>query len=296
MTKTTEAVNPASRGIDAKPLGEVLRVISIEDTLTAGAVAAQLPAIERAVEKVIGTIRRGGRVFMVGAGTSGRLCVMEAAEVPPTFGVPSDLFQGVVAGGVPALSGSVEDAEDAPEAARAELRRRGLGSLDLVLGVAASGGTPYTLGAVRYAREVSATTVGLSCNAGSELSRLVDAPIEVVVGPEAVAGSTRMKAGTAQKMVLNMVTTAAMIRLGRVYDGYMVGVRASNAKLADRSRRTLSSLTGLASLEAGRALELAGGDLRVALLMTLARAGADEAREALEGWVSVREALRRLEA
>ena len=296
MTKTTEAVNPASRGIDAKPLGEVLRVISIEDTLTAGAVAAQLPAIERAVEKVIGTIRRGGRVFMVGAGTSGRLCVMEAAEVPPTFGVPPDLFQGVVAGGVPALSGSVEAAEDAPEAARAELRRRGLGSLDLVLGVAASGGTPYTLGAVRYAREVSATTVGLSCNAGSELSRLVDAPIEVVVGPEAVAGSTRMKAGTAQKMVLNMVTTAAMIRLGRVYDGYMVGVRASNAKLADRSRRTLSSLTGLASLEAGRALELAGGDLRVALLMTLARAGADEAREALEGWVSVREALRRLEA
>lgn len=296
MTKTTETVNPASRGIDDKSLGEVLRVISSEDMLIAGAVAAQLPIIERAVEKVISTIRGGGRVFMVGAGTSGRLCVLEAAEVPPTFGVPPGLFQGVVAGGVPALIGSVEAAEDDPEAAREELRRRGLGSLDLVLGVAASGSTPYTLGAVRYARDVGATTVGLSCNVGSELSRLVDAPIEVVVGPEAVAGSTRMKAGTAQKMVLNMVTTATMIRLGRVHDGYMVGVQASNTKLADRSRRTLSSLTGLASLEAGRAMVLAGGDLRVALVMALAGAGADEAREALEGWVSVREALRRLEA
>jgi N-acetylmuramic acid 6-phosphate etherase len=259
-------------------------------------VSAQLPAIEKAIEKVIDTIRRGGRIFMVGAGTSGRLCVLEAAEVPPTFGVPPGLFQGVVAGGVPALSGPVEAAEDDPEAALAELQRRDLRSLDLLLGVAASGGTPYTLGAVRYAREVGAATVGLSCNAGSELSQLVDAPIEVVVGPEAVAGSTRMKAGTAQKMVLNMVTTAAMIRLGRVHDGYMVSAQATNTKLADRSRRTLSSLTGLASLDAERALKLAGGNLRVALVMTLTGAEADEAREALEGWVSVREALRRLNA
>ena len=296
MTKTTEAVNPASRGIDAEPLGEVLRIISSEDSSTAGAVSAQLPVIERAAEKVIDTIRRGGKVFMVGAGTSGRLCVLEAAEVPPTFGVSTDLFQGVVAGGVPALSGSVEAAEDDPEAAKAELRQRGLGSLDLVLGVAASGSTPYTLGAVRYARQVGAATVGLSCNTGSELSRLVDTAIEVVVGPEVVAGSTRMKSGTAQKMVLNIVTTATMIRLGRVHDGYMVGVQASNAKLADRSRRTLSSLTGLAPIEAEKALKLVGGDLRVALVMTLAGAEADKAREALEGWVSVREALRRLEA
>ncbi len=177
----------------------------------------------------------------------------------------------------------------------AELRRLGLGSLDLVLGVAASGGTPYTLGALRYAREVGAATVGLSCNVGSELSRLVDATIEVVVGPEVVAGSTRMKAGTAQKMVLNMVTTAAMIRLGRVHDGYMVGVQASNKKLLERSRRIMSNLTGLAPSEAGRVLELAGGDLRVAIVMTLAGVEVDEAREALKGWVSVREALRRLE-
>jgi N-acetylmuramic acid 6-phosphate etherase len=296
MTRTTESLNPASKRIDVEPLGEVLRIISFEDSLTVGAVSAQLPAIERAVEKVIGTIRRGGRVLMVGAGTSGRLCVLEATEVPPTFGVPTSLFQGVVAGGIPALSGSVEAAEDDPETAKAELQRRGLGSLDLVLGVAASGSTPYTLGAVRYAREVGAATVGLSCNADSELSRLVDAPIEVVVGPEAVAGSTRMKAGTAQKMVLNMITTAAMIRLGRVHDGYMVGVQASNAKLIDRSRRILSSLTGLTPLEAEKALELAGGDLRIALVMNLAGARADEAQEALEGWVSVREALRRLKA
>jgi N-acetylmuramic acid 6-phosphate etherase len=296
MTRTTETVNPVSKGIDTKPLGEVLRIINSEDALTAGAVSAQLPAIERAVEKVIDTIGRGGRVFMVGAGTSGRLCVLEAAEVPPTFGVSPGLFQGVVAGGVPALSGSVEAAEDDSEAALVELRRRGLRSLDLVLGVASSGGTPYTLGAVRYAREVGASTVGLSCNLDSELSQLVDAPIEVVVGSEAVAGSTRMKAGTAQKMVLNMITTTAMIRLGRVHDGYMVGVQASNTKLADRSRRTLSSLTGLSPLEAEKALKLAGGDLRVAIIMTLSGAGVDEAREALEGWVSVREVLRRLDA
>ena len=296
MTRTTETVNPVSKGIDTKPLGEVLRIINSEDAMTAGAVSAQLPAIERAVEKVIDTIGRGGRVFMVGAGTSGRLCVLEAAEVPPTFGVSPGLFQGVVAGGVPALSGSVEAAEDDSEAALAELRRRGLRSLDLVLGVASSGGTPYTLGAVRYAREVGASTVGLSCNLDSELSQLVDAPIEVVVGSEAVAGSTRMKAGTAQKMVLNMITTAAMIRLGRVHDGYMVGVQASNTKLADRSRKTLSSLTGLSPLEAEKALKLAGGDLRVAIVMTRSGAGVDEAREALEGWVSVREVLRRLDA
>jgi len=296
MTRSTEAVNLAFRGIDARPLGEVLRAISSEDTRVAGAVAVQLPAIERAVEKVMTTICGGGRVFMVGAGTSGRLCVLEAAEVPPTFGVPPGLFQGVVAGGVPALTCSVEAVEDNPEAARTELRRRGLGPLDLVLGVAASGSTPYTLGAIRYAWEVGAATVGLSCNAGSELSRLVEAPIEVVVGPEAVAGSTRMKAGTAQKMVLNMVTTAAMVRLGRVHDGFMVGVKATNAKLADRSRRALSSLTGLGPLEAGRALEEAGGDLRVALVVALAGVGVDEARGALEGWVSVREALERLRA
>lgn len=296
MTRSTEAVNPASKGIDARPLGEILRVISGEDTRVAGAVATQLPAIERVVEKAVAALRGGGRVFMVGAGTSGRLCVLEAAEVSPTFGVPPGLFQGVVAGGVPALSGSSEAAEDDPEAARTELRRRGLGPLDLVMGVAASGSTPYTLGAVRYAWEVGAATVGLSCNAGSELSKLVEVPIEVVVGPEAVAGSTRMKAGTAQKMVLNMVTTAAMIVLGRVHDGYMVGVQATNTKLAERSRRTLSSLTGLPPLEAGRAIERAGGDLRVALVMTLAEVGTDEARAALEGWVSVAEALRRLSA
>jgi len=296
MTRPTEAANPSSRGIDVRPMGEVLRVISGEDTRVAGAVAAQLPAIERAVEKVIGTLLGGGRVFMVGAGSSGRLCVLEAAEVPPTFGVPPGLFQGVVAGGVRALAGSVEAAEDNPEAARAELRRRGLSQGDLVLGVAASGNTPYTLGAVRYAWEVGAATVGLSCNAGSELSRLVEAPIEVVVGSEVVAGSTRMKAGTATKMVLNMVTTAAMVRLGRVHDGYMVGVQATNAKLADRSRRTLCSLTGLGLLEAGRALEEAGGDLRVALVVALTGVEVDEARRSLEGWVSVRDALGRLRA
>ncbi|HEX9914781.1 MAG TPA: N-acetylmuramic acid 6-phosphate etherase [Candidatus Bathyarchaeia archaeon] len=293
MSKTTEGLNPASKGIDARPLGEVLRLINGEDRRVAEAVTVQLPAIESAAERMVEALRGGGRVFLVGAGTSGRLCMLEAAEVPPTFGVPNSLIQGVIAGGVPALYGSVEAAEDDADAARGELEARGLGPLDLVVGVAASGSTPFTLAAVRYAAEVGASTVGLSCNRGSPLSGLVDVPIEVVVGPEVVAGSTRMKAGTAQKMVLNMLTTASMIRLGRVHDGYMVGVQASNAKLVDRARRTLSAVTGIPPEEAARALESAGGDLRAAILMTLAGVGADEASEALSGWASVRDALRR---
>ena len=293
MSKTTEGRNSASRGIDARPLGEVLRLINGEDRRVAEAVMGQLPAIESAAERMVEALRGGGRVFLVGAGTSGRLCMLEAAEVPPTFGVPNSLIQGVIAGGVPALYGSVEAAEDDADAARGELEARGLGPLDLVVGVAASGSTPFTLAAVRYAAEVGASTVGLSCNRGSPLSGLVDVPIEVVVGPEVVAGSTRMKAGTAQKMVLNMLTTASMIRLGRVHDGYMVGVQASNAKLVDRARRTLSAVTGIPPEEAARALESAGGDLRAAILMTLAGVGADEASEALSGWASVRDALRR---
>jgi N-acetylmuramic acid 6-phosphate etherase len=296
MGKMTEDLNPASRGIDVRPLGEVLKLINYEDRRVAEAIMGQLPAIESAAERMVEALRGGGRVFLVGAGTSGRLCVLEAAEVPPTFGVPPSLIQGVIAGGVPALHGSVEAAEDDADAARGELEARGLGPLDLVVGVAASGSTPFTLGAVRYAAEVGAATVGISCNRGSPLSVLVDVPVEVVVGPEVVAGSTRMKAGTAQKMVLNMLTTASMIRLGRVHDGYMVGVQASNAKLVDRARRTLSSVTGINSEEAARTLEAAGGNLRAAILMTLAGVGADEAYEALSGWASVRDALRRMKS
>jgi N-acetylmuramic acid 6-phosphate etherase len=296
MVKTTEDLNPATRGIDARPLGEVLRLINCEDHRVAEAIIVQLPAIESAVERIVEALKGGGKIFLVGAGTSGRLCVLEAAEVPPTFGVPPNLIQGVIAGGVPALHGSVEAAEDDADAAQGELEARGLGPLDLVMGVTASGSTPFTLGAVKYAAEMGAATVGLSCNRDSPLSRLVNVSIEVVVGPEVVAGSTRMKAGTAQKMVLNMLTTASMIRLGRVHDGYMVGVQASNAKLVDRARRTLSAVTGVSPEEAARVLEAAGGDLRAAILMTLAGVGADEASEALGGWASVRDALRRLKS
>jgi len=295
MSKVTESLNPASRSIDSKEVEEVLRIINDEDSAVAAAVAAQLPNIGRAVERIVETIRGGGRVFLVGAGTSGRLCVLEAAEVPPTFGVPPTLFQGVLAGGFTALVGSVEAAEDSPEAARADLQSRGLKPRDLVVGVSASGSTPYTLEAVRYAGDTGTATVGVSCNPGSPLSGYVDVAVEVVVGPEVVAGSTRMKAGTAQKMVLNMLTTSSMVRLGRVHDGYMVGVQATNSKLVDRSRRTLSAVTGLPPEEAGPVLGAAGGDLRAAVVMTLAGVEAGQAMKALEGWVSVREALRRLE-
>lgn len=295
MSKVTESPNPASRGIDEKGIDEILRIINTVDHQVAEAVAAQLPNISKASELIVDTVHRGGVIFLVGAGTSGRLCVLEATELPPTFGVPPNLFQGVLAGGVPALTRSVEAAEDILDAARSDLASRGLKPKDLVVGVTASGGTPYTLEAVIFAREMGAGTVGVSCNPGSKLSGLVDVAVEVVVGPEVVAGSTRLKAGTAQKMVLNMLTTASMIRLGRVHDGYMVGVQATSAKLVDRSRMMLSALTGLSITEAKSTLESACGDLRVALVMTLASVGASEARKALEGWVSIREALRRLE-
>jgi N-acetylmuramic acid 6-phosphate etherase len=296
MSKVTESLNPASVGIDDKDAEDILRIINSEDSLVAEAVAVQLPNIRRASELIVETVLGGGTIFLVGAGTSGRLCVLEAAELPPTFGVAPTLFQGVLAGGIPALTGSVEAAEDSPDAARTDLASRGLGHRDLVVGVTASGGTPYTLGAVTHAREVGAGTIGVSCNPGSQISSMVDVAVEVVVGPEVVAGSTRLKAGTAQKMVLNMLTTTSMIRLGRVHDGYMVGVQATNAKLVDRSKRALSALTGLSFEEAGSTLDYARGDLRVALVMTLAGVESGRASEALEGWVSVREALRRMEA
>jgi N-acetylmuramic acid 6-phosphate etherase len=291
MSRVSERVNPRSRGIDAKTTAEVLEIINGEDSRIAGAVASQLAEVERAVDLMVSTLRVGGRVFLVGAGTSGRLCVLEAAEIPPTYGLPSEKIQAVIAGGDEAVFKSVEAAEDKADDAEDDLARIGLGVADLVVGVSASGSTPYVLGAVKYAGSLGAHTVGVANNMGTQLSGLVDVAIEVVVGPEVVAGSTRMKAGTAQKMVLNMITTASMVKLGLVHDGYMVGVQASNRKLVDRSIGMITEITGVDRAEAESLLDAAGGDVRLAILLAMTEMTPDEARASLEGWASLREIL-----
>jgi len=293
MSRVSERVNPRSQGIDAKTTAKVLEMINSEDSRVAGSVASRLAEAERAVELMVSTLRDGGRVFLVGAGTSGRLCVLEAAEIPPTYGLPSEKIQAVIAGGDEAVFKSVEAAEDKVDDAEEDLARLGLGGADLVVGVSASGSTPYVLGAVKYAGSLGARTVGVANNMDTPLSRLVDVAIEVVVGPEVVAGSTRMKAGTAQKMVLNMISTAAMVRLGLVHDGYMVGVQASNRKLVDRSIGMITEITGVDRAEAESLLDAAGGDVRVAILLATTDMTPDEAKASLEGWVSLREILER---
>jgi len=293
MSRVSERVNPRSRGIDAKTTAEVLEIINGEDSRVAGAVTSRLAEAERAVELMVSTLRGGGRVFLVGAGTSGRLCVLEAAEIPPTYGLSSEKIQAVIAGGHEAVFRSVEAAEDKAEDAEEDLARLDLGEADLVVGVSASGFTPYVLGAVEYAGSLGAKTVGVTNNEDTPLSGLVDVAIEVVVGPEVVAGSTRMKAGTAQKMVLNMITTASMVRLGLVHDGYMVGVQASNRKLVDRSIGMITEISEVDRAEAESLLNSAGGDVRVAILLAMTGLTPDEARASLEGWVSLREILER---
>ena len=291
MSRVSERVNPRSRGIDAKTTAEVLKIINAEDGRVAAAVAEELADVSRAVEMAVSTLGGGGRVFLVGAGTSGRLCVLEAAEIPPTYGLDPERFKAVIAGGREAVFRSVEAAEDDAEAAEKELTRLGVDEGDMVVGVSASGSTPYVLGAVRHARSLGAPTVGVTNNADTPLSALVDVAIEAVVGPEVVAGSTRMKAGTAQKMILNMLSTAAMVKLGLVHDGYMVGVQATSRKLLERSIAMLTEITGVEETEARRLLEAADGDVRVAALLALTEMTADEARASLAEWVSLREAL-----
>ncbi|RLI09110.1 N-acetylmuramic acid 6-phosphate etherase [Candidatus Bathyarchaeota archaeon] len=278
----TELRNPRAVGIDEKSTEEVLRIISSEDRLVPIAVAAEIPRIAEAAEAVAAVLRGGGRVFFAGAGTSGRLGVMEAAEMAPTFGVPPDTFQAVIAGGPEAVFRSVEEAEDDEAAGGRALDQRGLGRGDILVALSASGRTPFVIGALRRARERGARTVAVTCNPGSPAAELADISIAPEVGAEVVAGSTRMKAGTAQKLVLNMLTTAAMIRLGKVHDGYMVGVQPSNRKLRERARRIVEALAGVGPEEAAEALEHAGGDVRVAVLLAETGAAPAEARRALD--------------
>jgi N-acetylmuramic acid 6-phosphate etherase len=263
----TEQVNPASENIDALPTEQVLRIINGEDRKVAAAVAQEIPHIAMAVDVIVDRMSKGGRLFYIGAGTSGRLGVLDAAECPPTFNVAPELVQGVIAGGEGALARAGEANEDDAGLGAADLAARGFTAQDVLVGIAASGRTPYVLGAVEAARNLGAVTIGVSCTPDSELARAVEIPITPLPGPEILAGSTRMKAGTATKLVLNMLSTAAMIRLGHVFGNLMVNVQPRNTKLEDRARRIVAQAAGVDREIAGALLGQAGGDVKTAIVM-----------------------------
>jgi N-acetylmuramic acid 6-phosphate etherase len=261
----TEQANPASAHIDKLSTEEMLRVIGQEDRKVADAVAVEIPRIALAVEGIVAVFRNGGRLFYIGAGTSGRLGVLDAAECPPTFNVPPDLVQGIIAGGEAALSRATETTEDDPAIGARDLLARGFAQRDVLCGIAASGRTPYVLGAIDEANRLNALTIGISCTPDSELARKAKIAITPLTGPEVIAGSTRLKAGTATKMVLNMLTTGSFIRLGYVRGNLMVNVQPKNSKLLDRSKRIISEVAGVSYEEAGRMLTEAGNNVRAAI-------------------------------
>ncbi|MFF3250312.1 N-acetylmuramic acid 6-phosphate etherase [Actinacidiphila glaucinigra] len=265
----TEAFRAELAEVDRLPTLDIARLMNAEDTTVPAAVAEQLPAIAAAVDGIAGRMARGGRLVYAGAGTAGRLGVLDASECPPTFNTAPGQVSGLIAGGPTAIVDAVEGAEDSRELAAADLDALGIGPDDTVVGVSASGRTPYAVGAVEHARALGALTVGLSCNPGSALAAAADHGIEVVTGPEFLTGSTRLKAGTAQKLVLNMLSTITMIRLGKTYGNLMVDVRASNDKLRARSRRIVALATGAPEDEIEAALTAAGGEVKNAVLVIL---------------------------
>ncbi|GGR90700.1 N-acetylmuramic acid 6-phosphate etherase [Streptomyces humidus] len=281
-TLTTEAFRPDLSEIDRLPTLDIARLMNAEDAGVPAAVAAQLPAIAAVIDAVADRMARGGRLVYAGAGTAGRLGVLDASECPPTFGTAPGQVVGVIAGGPPAVVTSVEGAEDSRELAEADLAALSLTPDDTVIGVSASGRTPYAVGAVAYARSRGALTVGLACNPGSALAAAADHGIEVVVGPELLTGSTRLKAGTAQKLVLNMISTVTMIRLGKTFGNLMVDVRASNDKLRARSRRIVALATGAADGTVEAALAAADGEVKNAILVVLAGVDGPTAARLLE--------------
>lgn len=280
---TTEEINPASENLDAMSTLDMMGVFNREDHKVVEAVEAVLPRIAEAVDATAAALRNGGRLFYTGAGTSGRLGVLDASECPPTFNVPPGLVVGLIAGGDYALRNAVEGVEDSPEAGAADLRAQGFTAGDVLVGIAASGRTPYVLGAVDEAHRIGAVTAGIACARNSQLSARVRIPIEVVPGPEVVTGSTRLKAGTATKLVLNMISTGVMVKLGYVYSNLMVNVQPRNRKLVDRAQRIIMAVARVPREQAAQALEESGQDVRTACVM--ARLG-----------IPREEAVRRLDA
>lgn len=277
----TEQENPRTRQIDQLPTVEIVRLMNEEDHRVAEAVRLVLPNIARAVDGIYERLRDSGRLFYVGTGTSGRLGVLDASECPPTFGVSPGMVQGVIAGGYDACFRAVEASEDDRGAGARDLEKRGVKDRDAVVGIAASGRTPYTIGAVEHARTRGAFTVAVTCAPDSEITRAAEVAIVPVVGPEVIAGSTRLKAGTAQKMVLNMLSTATMIRLGYTSGNRMSNLLPRNAKLHTRAVRILSQETNLDEATAQTALNTAGGDLRTALVINRTGCSRQEAEKAL---------------
>ena len=290
---TTEQRNPASGNLDRLSTADLVALINREDQTVPLAVRAVLPQVATVVDAVVERFQKGGRLLYVGSGTSGRLGLQDAVECPPTFGVPPDRVQGILAGGGDAVFRAVEEAEDNREAGARGLRDRGCRSVDSVVGISASGRTPYVLGALDYARSIGALTVSLTTNPESALTTAAQIAIVPATGPEVITGSTRMKAGTAQKLILNMISTAVMVRMGYVLGNLMVKVQPTNAKLIERGRRIVSETTNCGLDKASAALETAGNDVRVAILIVkhgfdaaeaqrhLADAG-DRLRKALE--------------
>lgn len=289
----TERRNPGSMSIDTMSTLDMLRVMNDEDRRVAESVTPELDRIAMAVDTVAERLRRGGRLFYIGAGTSGRLGVLDASECPPTFNVSPDTVTGIMAGGMDALWKATEASEDDAEAGARDLDAHGFQSGDVLVGIAASGRTPYVLGAIRRARELGAATIGISCTPDSDLSRDVAIPIAPLPGPEVVAGSTRLKAGTATKLVLNMLSTGAMIKLGHVYSNWMVNVQPRNEKLLDRARRIVAEAAEVPLERATALLDEAGGSVKAAIVMGklgVGRAEAERKLTAAGGRVS--EALR----
>jgi N-acetylmuramic acid 6-phosphate etherase len=278
---TTEQRNPRTARIDRASTLRIVDLINAEDCKVAPAVRRERKALAAAVDIIVERLSSGGRLFYVGAGTSGRLGVLDASECPPTFGVPPSVVQGIIAGGRRALVRSAEGAEDHAADGAAAVEKRGVRAGDVVVGIAACGMTPYVRGAVKRAREIGAATVFVTCAPEVRDATPVDVVINPVVGPEVVTGSTRMKAGTATKLVLNTLTTAAMIRMGKVYGNLMVDLRATNAKLRDRAERIVMAAAGVDRPAARRLLKRSGGEVKIALIMHLAGVDAAEARRRL---------------
>lgn len=279
---TTEQRNPATREIDTLDTLSMLRIINREDQKVAAAVEDTLPEIAKAVDIIAGQLENGGRLFYLGAGTSGRLGVLDASECPPTYGTDPGLVLGLIAGGTSAMFRAKEGAEDDPSLAEKDLQAHDFSEKDVLVGIAASGRTPYVIGGLEYAKELGAHTIAVSCSEGSLIASLAEIAITPLTGPEVITGSTRMKAGTAQKLVLNMLSTGTMIRLGKVYGNLMVDVKATNAKLEERARRIVMDACGCTREESIALLKQADGHAKLAILMRLAGCNAERGRLLLE--------------
>lgn len=279
---TTEAILPESQSLDEMSSLEIVELMNREDAKVAAAVALQKTSIAAAIDCITERFRRGGRLIYMGAGTSGRLGVLDASECPPTFSTPPELVRGLIAGGYQALTTAVEGAEDHADAGAEDLRHAKLSEHDVVMGIATSGRTPYVLGGLRYARSLGCATIGFACNSDSDIGREADIAIEVVVGPEILSGSTRLKSGTATKMVLNMLTTGAMIQLGKTFGNMMVDLRATNIKLKARACRLVKMICQVDDSQANQALQLADGETKTAIVMLRCGLDAPAARQRLQ--------------